>query len=171
MLHLKICKVGNSLGAVFPREALTRTGIAGDDGAFIIETQDGYQITPYDPELDKQMRVAEEGLAVAAENLRNNHPADSASRAYYPIFHAATAVLLEKGVERSSHKGVISAFGEIFIKGDLLEKRFHEYSRGAFDARILSDYFPSPSPDGIHADEILSNAGEFIKACQNLLGE
>jgi uncharacterized protein (UPF0332 family) len=114
---------------------------------------------------------ANELLAVAAENLCNNHPADSASRAYYAMFHAATAVLLEKGIERSSHKGVISAFGEIFVKSGLLEKRFHEYLRGAFDARILSDYFPSPSPNDIHADEILANAGEFVKACRNLLGE
>lgn len=114
---------------------------------------------------------AKELLDVAAENPHNDHPADSASRSYYAMFHAATAVLLEKGIERSSHKGVISAFGEAFVKSGLVEKRFHEHFRGAFDARALSDYLPSPSANDINADEILANAREFVKACQCLLGE
>ena len=70
VLHLKIRKVGNSLGAVFPREALNRMGISEGDEVFMIETQDGYQITPYDPEFDKQMRVAEEGMARYRNTLR-----------------------------------------------------------------------------------------------------
>jgi len=43
---------------------------------------------------------AEELLQVARENLENNHPADSISRSYYSMLHAATGVLAELGVER-----------------------------------------------------------------------
>jgi hypothetical protein len=45
-------------------------GISEGDEVFMIETQDGYQITPYDPEFDKQMRVAEEGMARYRNTLR-----------------------------------------------------------------------------------------------------
>ena len=33
-------------------------------------------------------------------------------RAYYAMFHAATAALLAKDIERTSHHAIISAFGE-----------------------------------------------------------
>ncbi|MBF0292041.1 MAG: HEPN domain-containing protein [Nitrospinae bacterium] len=123
------------------------------------------------PESASHLARAGELLTVAAENLDNNHPADSASRSYYAMFHAATAVLLEEGIERSSHKGVISAFGEIIVKGGRLEKRFHEYLREAFDSRILSDYFPTPSVSDIYASEMLANAEDFVRACRGILGE
>ena len=38
------------------------------------------------------------------------------NRAYYSMFHAATAVLLESGIERASHKALIAAFGEEIVK-------------------------------------------------------
>ncbi|MBI4667362.1 MAG: HEPN domain-containing protein [Nitrospinae bacterium] len=119
-------------------------------------------------ETKNHLTRADELLAVAEENLHNNHPADSVSRAYYAMFHAATAVLLMEGIERSSHKGIISAFGETFIKSGRLEKRFHEYFRAAFDARAFSDYFPSPPVQTSQAEETLSNAKAFVAACRAL---
>jgi putative addiction module antidote len=62
MIELKIRKVGNSLGAVFPREPLTRLHVEEGGRLFLTETPDGYRITPYDPEFERQMMIAEEGL-------------------------------------------------------------------------------------------------------------
>lgn len=73
-----------------------------------------------------------------------------------------------RGIERSSHKGIISAFGEEFIKSGQMERRFHEYLREAFDARCLSDYFSSPSPLDVRADEVLANAKMFVEVCKEL---
>ncbi|UCE36179.1 MAG: HEPN domain-containing protein [Thermoplasmata archaeon] len=40
----------------------------------------------------------------------------SLSRAYYAMFYSVEAVLLTKELSFSSHRGVISGFGEHFIK-------------------------------------------------------
>jgi putative addiction module antidote len=60
MLELKIRKIGNSLGVVLPKEAISR--LRAGDGArlFLIEGPNGaYQLTPYDPAFEKKMKKAE----------------------------------------------------------------------------------------------------------------
>lgn len=70
MIEIKIRKVGNSLGAVFPREALDRLKLREGERVFLTETPEGYQITPYDPEFERQMQLAEEGMAAYRNTLR-----------------------------------------------------------------------------------------------------
>ena len=64
MINLRVRKVGNSLGVVLPKEALARLHIQDGDQIFLSETPDGgYHLTPYDPEFENQMKLAEEGMA------------------------------------------------------------------------------------------------------------
>ncbi|SDG17786.1 putative addiction module antidote [Limimonas halophila] len=70
MVELKVRKVGNSLGTVFPREALDRLKLREGDRVFLTETPDGYRVTPYDPEFERQMELAEEGMAAYRNTLR-----------------------------------------------------------------------------------------------------
>lgn len=58
------------------------------------------------------------------------------------MFHAATAALLHKGIERHSHQGIIGAFAQTFVKPRHVEARFHRYLKEAFDLRQESDYQP-----------------------------
>jgi putative addiction module antidote len=61
MLELKIRKIGNSLGVVLPKEAVTRLRADEGDRLFLIEAPDGaYQLTPYDPAFAKKMKKAGE---------------------------------------------------------------------------------------------------------------
>lgn len=63
MVELKIIKVGNSLGMRLPREVLNRMHLEGGDRLILTESPEGgYRLTPYDPEFEQQMRVAEEGM-------------------------------------------------------------------------------------------------------------
>ncbi len=63
MVDLKIRKIGNSLGITLPREVLKRLHLKDGDKIFLVEAPDGsYRITPYDPEFEKQMKAAEEGM-------------------------------------------------------------------------------------------------------------
>lgn len=64
------------------------------------------------------------------------------TRVYYAMFHAATAVLLEHDIKRSSHSGVISALGESFVATGKLAVEHHRYFRDAFDLRQQGDYEP-----------------------------
>ena len=60
-----------------------------------------------------------------AELLLSAHrPSAAAGRAYYAMFHAATAALLKRDIRRHSHKGIISAFGRFFVKSGEVEIRF-----------------------------------------------
>jgi putative addiction module antidote len=58
MLGLKLTAIGNSLGVVLPKEALTRMKLAKGDTLYITETPDGYRLTPYNPEFETQMVAA-----------------------------------------------------------------------------------------------------------------
>lgn len=55
MTTLKIRKVGNSLGATFPKEVLQKLKLQEGDTVFVTETPDGVQLTPYDPNFDQAM--------------------------------------------------------------------------------------------------------------------
>lgn len=58
MLVLKITKVGNSAGLVLPKEALAKLRVEQGDTVFLTETKDGFRITPYDPDFERQMTLA-----------------------------------------------------------------------------------------------------------------
>jgi len=58
-MRLKITTVGNSVGVVLPKEMLAKLRVAKGDTLFASETADGYKITPYDEEFERQMAVAE----------------------------------------------------------------------------------------------------------------
>jgi len=53
-LKLKITRIGNSAGLVLPREALQRLNAAQGDTVFLTESPDGFRITPYDPDFERQ---------------------------------------------------------------------------------------------------------------------
>lgn len=61
MIELKLRKIGNSLGVVFPKEAVHRLRAVEGDGLFLIEGPgSAYQITPFDPSFEKKLKKAEE---------------------------------------------------------------------------------------------------------------
>jgi putative addiction module antidote len=60
MHTLKLTQVGNSLGAIFPKDLLAKLNLEKGDEIFLTESPDGYRITKSDPEFEKQMAVARE---------------------------------------------------------------------------------------------------------------
>jgi putative addiction module antidote len=59
MIALRVTTIGNSLGVVLPKEALTRLKVEKGDTLYLVETPEGYQISPYDEEFARQVRAAE----------------------------------------------------------------------------------------------------------------
>jgi putative addiction module antidote len=71
MLALKVHKVGNSLNLRLPRDAVRQLRVSEGDIVYLTESPDGsYRITPYDPEFEKQMELAEEGMKKYRNTLR-----------------------------------------------------------------------------------------------------
>lgn len=58
MVSLKLTKVGNSVGAIFPKEVLARMHVDAGDVLYLTEAPDGIRITPYDPTFAQHMDVA-----------------------------------------------------------------------------------------------------------------
>lgn len=58
MTALKLRKIGNSVGVVLPQDVLARMHLADGDTLFLTEAPDGYRVTPYDPDFEKQMTTA-----------------------------------------------------------------------------------------------------------------
>ncbi len=92
------------------------------------------------------------------------------SRSYYAMFYLAKAALLTKGLTHSKHSGVISAFGEHFIKKGIFPKQFGRMLSDAFAERNLVDYGTStPSPE--EAIGIVESAREFMRVLGEFLKE
>lgn len=58
MIKLKLTGIGTSVGAVFPKEVLSRMQVSKGDSVFLTESPDGFRVTPYDPEFERAMASA-----------------------------------------------------------------------------------------------------------------
>ena len=69
-LELKLRRLGNSLGAVFSKEALARFNAKEGDTLYLTEAPDGFRITACDPNFSKQMESAEKIMRRYRNTLR-----------------------------------------------------------------------------------------------------
>ena len=58
MYSLKLTQVGNSVGAIFPKELLTRLNLEKGDVLYVTDAPDGLRITVHNPEFEAQMKAA-----------------------------------------------------------------------------------------------------------------
>jgi len=65
---------------------------------------------------------------------------DAVDRAYYAFFHVAKAMLNVLGFDARTHSGLISEFGLRIIKTNMLDKKFGQYFRRAYEMRESSNY-------------------------------
>ncbi len=70
MLTLKLTKVGNSTGVILPKELLGQLRVQQGDTLFVLETPNGIELTPYDPELARQFEIAEQVMREDRDVLR-----------------------------------------------------------------------------------------------------
>ncbi|MCB4755760.1 MAG: HEPN domain-containing protein [Elusimicrobia bacterium] len=91
-------------------------------------------------EIDSLIKRAKRYLESAELLYRAGDYESSVSRIYYAMFYAVEAVLLKNNLSYSSHKAVISAFGERFIKTGVFPKEMGRELNRAFEKRQLSDY-------------------------------
>lgn len=61
MMAFKVTTVGSSSGFILPKEAMMRLKIKKGDTIYLTEAPDGsYRLTPYDPDFQRQMALAED---------------------------------------------------------------------------------------------------------------
>jgi putative addiction module antidote len=57
---LKLTQIGNSVGVVLPKEALAALKLEKGDSMYLTESPEGFRLTAYDPEFERQMSTAED---------------------------------------------------------------------------------------------------------------
>lgn len=70
MTTLKVTTVGNSAGVVLPREVLQHLRVEKGDTLYVLETPNGIELVPYDPEFAGQMEAAEQVMREDRDVLR-----------------------------------------------------------------------------------------------------
>ena len=112
---------------------------------------------------------AEKFLSTAEHALNIEDYDSCVSRCYYAMFFMAEAVLLTKGLTSSSHKGVISLFGEHFVKAGIFEREFGKSLNDAYDKRQIGDYGVGFKVTKEEAKELLEIAKIFVQKLRDYL--
>jgi putative addiction module antidote len=71
MLAFKVTTVGASAGFILTKEAMAHLKVKKGDTIYLTETPDGgYRLTPYNPDFERQMTLAEDIMHEDREVLR-----------------------------------------------------------------------------------------------------
>ena len=70
MATLKLTAVGTSTGVVIPKELLGRMKLSRGDKLHVVETPDGFLLTPYDPSIAAQVEAGRELMKEYRETFR-----------------------------------------------------------------------------------------------------
>ncbi len=108
------------------------------------------------------IKRAEKYVQSAEMLLEHKDYESCVSRTYYAMFYCAQAVLLTKGLSFSSHKGVISAFGEHFVKTGIFPKEMGREFNRAFEKRQIGDYDYTFVISNEDAEYLLRTGKEFV---------
>ncbi len=60
MHKLKFIQIGNSVGAIFPKDLMAKHDFEKGDEFYVTDSPDGMRITKHNPEFERQMRAARE---------------------------------------------------------------------------------------------------------------
>ena len=122
-------------------------------------------------EINSLIEKAKRYLRSAELLLEAGDYESSVSRTYYAMFYSAQAMLLTKNLSFSSHKGVISAFGEQFVKTGIFPREMGRELNKAFEKRQIGDYEYTFVISKVEAKEIFENGKKFIEQITQHLKE
>ena len=93
------------------------------------------------------------------------------SRIYYAMFFSTEALLLTKNLAAKSHSGLISIFGEHFIKTNVFPKEMGRQLNRAYDKRLIGDYGTSVTIEKEETQKLLEIGKNFVNKIIKYLGE
>ena len=96
--------------------------------------------SPFADEIAANLDRSVQSIEAARQLTSNGYFDFAASRAYYAAFYAATAVLLQEGLELSKHSAVIASIHQRFVKTGKLDKEQGKTLNWLFELRGVGDY-------------------------------
>ena len=109
---------------------------------------------------------AEERLGSAMLLLEKGYYKDAVSRAYYCMYNAARALLLTMDISPKTHKGLISKFGQEFMKE---ARDYATILSKAEDLREIADYGIYKEISRELAESTVDDAERFLEKIREVL--
>ncbi|MBI3323663.1 MAG: HEPN domain-containing protein [Candidatus Omnitrophica bacterium] len=101
--------------------------------------------------------------------LGGGAPNGAANRFYYAAFYASRALLATQGLDASKHSGVISLFGQHFVKRGTINAQVAKALRRSFEKRLDTDYEDFAWVDAGEVEQIKHDVQRFIDECERVL--
>jgi uncharacterized protein (UPF0332 family) len=120
-------------------------------------------------EVKANLERAEQAVNAAQKLLLDGYCDFAASRAYYAVFYAASALLLQEGLEFRKHSGVIATIHQRFIKTGRMEKEFGKNINWLFELRSIGDYGVTAHVPAADAEQAISTAMSFLQKARTIL--
>ncbi len=121
-------------------------------------------LAPPDLELARARRMLEAAALLHASGFHE----DAVSRAYYAVFHAASALLATIGRTVRTHDGLRSAIGQHFVRTGQLDARFARVLARVAADRNDADYNAASTFGPEDSREALADATAFVDAAAAL---
>jgi uncharacterized protein (UPF0332 family) len=119
-----------------------------------------------------RLRQAEESLEEAAFLLSGSKsPRSIINRAYYAMFYAVLALLVNEPYASSKHTGILTYFNKHFIKGGLLPIALGRALNKAFELRQRSDYREYVEPTREQVVPLIEESEAFIVTVKDYLAK
>ena len=123
----------------------------------------------YSGEIEANLQRAEDSIQAGKELASKGYYDFVASRAYYAVFYAATALLLSEELEFSKHSGVIASIHQRFVKTGKLDTKHGKDLNWLFELRGIGDYGATIHVSQEDADKAIEAAKRFLKATMLLI--
>lgn len=119
--------------------------------------------------IEKELEGAQYDLNGAKNSLEREDYKWATVQGYYSMFHAAKALLYTNGYREKSHRALVTALNELYVKTGKLESDHLENLKHAMDLREEADYSMTFSETG--ARELARYAETFVTRVKKILGK
>lgn len=113
---------------------------------------------------------AERTLRVAKLTLAEGFDEFAVSHAYYAMFHAASAILLSRGLAFKTHSGAHTAFATEITRVGLLPAELHSWLVSAANDRLAANYLTGHDLGREDAVKHIERADAFLRHAYRFLG-
>ena len=124
---------------------------------------------PYTDEIAANLERAEKSIQAAQQLVSGGYYDFAASRAYYAVFYAATALLLKEGLELSKHSAVIASIHQRFVKTGKLSKEQGKTLNLLFELRSIGDYGGITHVTLQQVKQAIQKSKDFLVTIKSLL--
>lgn len=120
-------------------------------------------------EVEARLAIAEDKLRAARKLFEEAFYNDTISKAYYAMFYASKALVLQLGLDLHKHKGVISLYGQRIAHIGLTDPKYGHVLSRYLDLRLDADYEVAFRATREEAEEAIRAAEDFLAEARRTL--